>query len=390
MCMVPPKEYFLLDPTIHFLNHGSYGATPGPVFEAYQDWQLRLERQPVLFLGREFNGLMQEARARLGEYLNASPDDLVYIPNATHGVNIIARSLKLEPGDEILTTDHEYGACDYTWEFICGEKGSTYIHQPIPLPLGTQEEIVELFWQGVTPRTKVVYLSHITSSTALRMPVEAICRRAREAGILSVVDAAHSPGQIPLDLESLGADVVFGNCHKWMLAPKGSAFLYVRRDVQRWLEPLVVSWGTHPTPEIETGSRFVNLLQWTGTRDPAAALAVPSAIQFMADHHWDEVRRDCHHLLCQAIERICELTRMPPLYPLGSDFYSQMGIAPLPPSDLARLKSGLYDEHRIEVPLIQWKDRQFIRISIQGYNSQEDVDALIDALTVLLPEMRTD
>jgi len=388
VCMLRIKHSFLLDPHTIFLNHGSYGATPKPVFEDYQSWQRRLERQPVLFLGRQLPGLMHQARLALGAYLHADADDLVYIPNATHGVNIIARSMELEPGDEILSTDHEYGACDYTWEFNCAKSGARYIHQPIPLPVRSEAEIVEQFWQGVTPQTKAIFLSQITSSTALRLPVETICRRARGAGILTVIDAAHSPGQIPVDLEALGADIVFGNCHKWMLAPKGSAFLYVRREIQDLIHPLVVSWGTHPTPEIESGSRFIDILQWTGTKDPTAALAVPAAIQFMEEHDWDTVRFECHQLLRQAIERICELTDLRPLYPLDSEFYSQMGIAPLPISDLARLKSRLYDEYRIEVPLVQWQDQQFIRISVQGYNSQQDLDALVDALKTLLPQVR--
>ena len=381
------KEYFHLDPTIHFLNHGSYGATPKSVFEAYQNWQLRLEKQPVLFLGRELTGLLKESRQVLGDYLNVSADDLVYIPNATHGVNIAARSLNLKPGDEILTTDHEYGACDYTWEFICAKTGTKYIHQSIPLPAYTEDEIVEQFWKGITSQTKAVYLSHITSSTALRLPVEKICQRAKTAGILSIIDAAHSPGQIPVDLQLLGADILFGNCHKWMLAPKGAAFLYVRRETQDLINPFVVSWGTNPTPDIATGSRFVDILQWTGTKDPAAALTVPAAIQFMQDHDWEGVRYQCHQLLHQAIEQICDLTELPPLYPLDSDFYCQMGIAPLPKSDLVALKTRLYDEYHVEVPLSQWQDRQFIRISIQGYNTQDDVNALMNALEVLLPQV---
>jgi len=383
------KENFLLDPNVVFLNHGSFGATPKPVFDAYQNWQLRLERQPVLFLGRELDDLLKESRRMLGEYLNADADDLVYIPNATHGVNIIARSLDLKLGDEILTTDHEYGACDYTWDFICGKTGARYIHQSIPLPIHSEDEIVDQIWQGITPRTKVVYVSHITSPTALRLPVEKVCQRARNAGILSIVDAAHSPGQIPVDLQALGADVVFGNCHKWMLNAKGSAFLYVRREVQHLIEPLIVSWGYNATRETTTGSRFIDLFQWTGTKDPAAALTVPTAIQFMKEHNWDEVRTNCHTLLHQAIERICNLTNMPPLYPLDSDFYGQMGIAPLPLSDITALKSRLYDEYKIEVPLIQWRERQFIRISVQGYNNQEDIDALVSALQMLLPQVAT-
>ncbi len=385
--MSPLKEFFLLDPDVVFLNHGSFGAAPKPVMEACQNWQLRMERQPVLFLGRELDGLLSESRMGLGEYLNAEADDLVYIPNATHGVNIIAHSVQLKPDDEILTTDHEYGACDYTWEFICSKAGARYVHQSIPLPVHSNEEIVQQFWSGVTPRTKVIYMSHITSSTALRLPVEEICRRAREAGILTAIDAAHSPGQIPVDLQALNADIIFGNCHKWLLNVKGSAFLYVRHDLQYLLEPLIVSWGYRPTPETTTGSRFIDLLQWTGTKDPTAALTVPTALQFMKDHDWDNVRYQCHMLLSQAIERICDLTRLPPAYPIDSDFYGQMGIAPLPPSKLKVLKERLYNEYKIEVPLTEWLDKQFIRISVQGYNTQEDIDALLNALEVLLPQV---
>jgi len=381
------KQQFLLDPSVVFLNHGSFGATPKPVLEAYQRWQLRLERQPVLFLGRELDGLLKDSGSVLGAYLNADVDDLVYIPNATYGVNIIARSLEIKQGDEILTTNHEYGACDYTWDFICGKAGASYIHQPIPMPVDSEEEIVRQFWLGVTPQTKIIYLSHITSPTALRLPVERICQLAKEAGVLTVIDAAHSPGQIPVDLQALGADIVFGNCHKWMLNAKGSAFLYVRRELQHLIDPLIVSWGYNPTPETTTGSRFIDILQWTGTKDPAAALTVPTALQFMQDNNWDEVRKECHNLLRQAIEKICNVVDMPPLYPLASDFYSQMGIAPIPLSNLAVLKSRLYDEHKIEVPLIEWQDKQFVRISVQGYNSQADMDALVHALKVLLPQV---
>jgi isopenicillin-N epimerase len=297
------KKYFLLDPDVIFLNHGSFGAAPKPVVEASHAWRLRLERQPVAFLGREWNALMHESRFALGEYLNADADDLVYIPNATHGVNIVARSLSLMPGDEVLATDHEYGACDFTWDFICSKTGAKYVRQPISLPIQSEAGIVEELWAGVTPRTRAIYLSHITSPTALRLPVEQICRRARGAGILTIVDAAHSPGQIPVDLSVLGADFVFGNCHKWMLNVKGAGFLFVRRELQPGIQPLIVSWGYDPSPETTTGSRFVDLLQWTGTSEPSAALTVPTAIRFMQDHAWDEVRTECHALLRLAIEK---------------------------------------------------------------------------------------
>jgi isopenicillin-N epimerase len=375
--MNPLKQFFLLDPEVHFLNHGSFGATPVPVFDAYQQWQRQLECQPVLFLGRRLDGLLKESRAQLAEYLHTNADNLVYIPNATHGVNIIARSLQLNPGDEILSTDHEYGACNYTWEFICHKSGASYINKTIPLPVHTSEEALEQFWQGVTSHTRVIFLSHITSPTALHLPVEAICTRARQAGILTIIDGAHAPGQIPLNLEAIGADFYTGNCHKWMLSPKGVGFLYARPEVQSLVEPLIVSWGYHPTPQTTSGSQYIDYLQWTGTKDPAACLAVPSAIQFMQDHDWDQVRADCHDLLHTTIQRIGDIFSLPPVIPLESGLYHQMGIAPLPVNvDLVDLKARLYDQFRVEIPLIDWNGQKFARISVQGYNTQADVDAL--------------
>jgi isopenicillin-N epimerase len=380
------KELFLLDPSVVFLNHGSFGACPRPVFEDYQAWQRLLERQPVKFLGREFNQRMRQARVALGEYLHAGADDLVFVPNATHGVNIVARSLEFEPGDEILTSDHEYGACNNTWESVCRRTGAAYVRQPIPFPVTTQEETLEQFWQGVTPRTRLIFLNHISSPTALRFPVEEICLRARQAGILTFIDGAHAPGQIPLDLDAIGADFYTGNCHKWMMAPKGAGFLYTRQERQFLIEPLVVSWGYSAGEKTTTGSQYIDYLEWTGTRDPAAALSVPAAIQFMEDYHWDGVRLFCHELLSQALRRIGDLTGLAPVYPEGQEFFSQMAVAPIPPvTDPVKLKSCLYDEFHVEIPLTEWNGRHFLRISVQGYNTQEDIDSLVKALEVLLP-----
>lgn len=380
------EQFFLLDPEIIFLNHGSFGACPASVFTAYQQWQRKLESQPVLFLGRDLPHYDQQARQILANYFHTQQDNLVFIPNATHGVNIAARSLKLAPGDIVLSTDHEYGACDYTWEYLCQQSGATYHRQPIPLPVSTDAQIVDTFWQAVTPRTKVIYLSHITSPTALCLPVKEICHRARLNGILTVIDGAHAPGQLEIDLPALGADFYTGNCHKWLLSPKGAAFLFARPEVQPLLEPFVVSWGYHATPETTSGSRFIDLFQWSGTRDPAAALSVPSALDFMHQHHWDTVRSKCHLLLRHAIDRICNLVSSPPLYPLDSSLYFQMGIAPLPATtNLPELKRRLYDEYHIEVPLISWHEKCFIRISVQGYNRSADIDCLVDALEHLLP-----
>lgn len=380
------RQLFLLRPDVIFLNHGSFGACPRPVFAAYQKWQLELERQPVEFLGRRFHELMRSARTALATFVGADANDLVYVPNATTAINIVARSLPLHPGDEVLSTDHEYGAMDRTWRFICQKCGAHYINQTLPLPLESPEQIVAAIWAGVTERTRVLFMSHITSSTALILPVAELVQQAHAAGILTVIDGAHVPGHIPLNLQALGADFYAGNCHKWLCAPKGSAFLFARREVQRLIEPLIVSWGWQsdtPGP-----SRFVDEQEWQGTRDISAYLTVPDAICFQVEHHWPLVQQQCHELTALARHAISELTGLAPLYPDSSDWYAQMVTLPLPPCNAEKLKQRLYDEFAIEVPIITWKERQFVRVSIQGYNTQADVEALTSALAHLLPEPR--
>ena len=379
------RDEFLLDPEVVFLNHGSFGATPRPVFEAYQAWQRRLEWQPVQFLGTDIGQYLAEARAALGLYLNAGGDDLVYVPNATFGVNVVARSLRLEPGDEVLTTDHEYGACENAWLYMSRERGVRYVRRPIPLPLPSDAEIVEHFWAGVTPRTKVIFLSHITSPTAVRLPVEAICARARQAGILTVIDGAHAPGQIPLDLAAVGADFYAGNCHKWLCAPKGAGFLYTRPEAQGLIEPLIVGWGWGEARTFTFGSNYLDYLQYPGTDDYAAYLAVPAAIEFQARHDWPSVRARCHELVARGIDRINALTGLLSIYGPHVENFSQMAAAPLPSiDDLPAFKRRLYDEFHVEIPCVEWGGRQFIRLSVQGYNTEADVDALLVALEAML------
>lgn len=375
------RDQFLLDSTVTFLNHGSFGACPKPVFETYQRWQLELERQPVEFMGRRFDDLMNEARARLADYLHAQVDGLIFVPNATIGVNTVARSLDLQAGDEILTTDHEYGACDLTWEFICRQTGAVYKHHPIPLPVTLHDDFVESFWSAVTPRTRVIFMSHITSPTALIFPVAEICRRAREAGIMTIVDGAHAPGQISLDLEAIGADAYTGNCHKWLCAPKGAAFLYVRPELHDKIDPLIISWG-----DMEENPSFVTRNQWQGTREPSAFLSVPAAIDFQQAHHWDEVRIRCHQMASDMRGRLAELFDLPPICPGSPEWFAQLIAAPLPPCDPINLKARLYDEFRVEVPIVVWQGKPYIRVSFQGYNTPTDADILLNALIeILLP-----
>lgn len=377
------RNDFLLDPEITFLNHGSFGATPKPVFETYQHWQRELERQPVEFLGRRATSLLAESRAALAAYLGTDRDNLVYVTNATTGLNIIARSLRLGPGDIVLTSNHEYGALDRTFRFLSQEEGFTYQNHPLPHPLTTAEAFVNSFWQAVTPATRVIFLSHITSPTALIFPVKEICRRAREQGILTIIDGAHVPGQIPLCLDDLGADFYSGNLHKWLCAPKGAAFLYARPAVQHLVKPLVVSWGwqsEQPGP-----SRFIDEQEWTGTRDISAFLAVPAAINYHTEHNWAVIQGWCHAMAAETQQLITKLTDLPPLHTDTSFWFSQMATARLPDStDIVTLKHRLYAEYRIEVPLIDWNGFKLVRFSFQAFNREEDGRILRDALARLL------
>ena len=385
------KEHYLLDPEIIFLNHGSFGATPRPVMDAYQSWQIKLERQPVHFISHELLPELKRARQALGSYLNADADDLVYIPNATYGVNIVARSLQLEPGDEILTTDHEYGACENVWKFVSQKNGSILVKRPIPLPLASPTEIVDHFWQDVTPKTRVIFISHITSPTAVRMPVEMICKKARQAGIFTVIDGAHAPGQITLDLTALEPDFYLGNCHKWMQSAKGAGFLYTRRALQPMLEPLVISWGWGENASFTSGSQYLDYFEWAGTNDLSAYLSVPAAIQFQAEHDWPAIQERCRQILADGLKRIDQLTGLENVYSDQAEPFVQMAVVRLPPiEDISELKRQLLEQYRIEVPCIEWNGQHFIRISVQAYNEAGDMEALASVLTKLLREHRSE
>ncbi|MBI3774592.1 MAG: aminotransferase class V-fold PLP-dependent enzyme [Gammaproteobacteria bacterium] len=384
------KEFFLLDPSVIFLNHGSFGACPKPVFLEYQRWQFELERQPVEFLARRATALMAEARAKLADYVGAAADELIYYPNPTHAINMVARSLALQPGDEILTSDQEYGAMDRTWHWLCKKVGAKYVHRSIPLPVTTSADFVEHFWRGVNERTKVIFISHLASPTALIFPVQALCKRAREQGILTIIDGAHVPGHLPLNLHELGCDIYTGACHKWLSASKGAAFLYERHAVQSWLEPLVVSWGWGDAviaPTLARGeTQFIRNHEWQGTRDLAAFLSVPSAIEFQKQQRWDDVRTRCHTFAAQTRQRINALTGLDSICPDSREWFNQMVTIRIPRTDLVQLKTRLYNEFKIEAPLIDLNNQHFIRVSYQGYNTEEDMNTLIAALEQILPD----
>jgi isopenicillin-N epimerase len=347
------KESFLLDPSVVYLNHGSFGACPKPVFEAYQRWQRELERQPVDFLAleRRHPGLLDEARHVLAAYVGAEPADLAFAPNATSALNAVVRSLELGPGDEVRVGDAEYGGMELLWEFVRRRTGVTVERRPFAdLEPG--------------PHTRVVFCSHVEWSTGRVNDLRELASATRACSSLLIVDGAHAPGQIDLDLEQLGADVYAGNCHKWLCAPKGSAFLYARPEVQDLIDPAVVSW------DWLDGAAFHERHRWQGTRDPSAYLAVPEAIRFQAEHDWPAVRQRCHELLASL-----EL----PFEPLTDDYVQMRGFRVDHPDPL-RLGRRLYDEHRIEVPIFETRAGWVLRVSVQAYNGPGDLEALAAAL----------
>ncbi|MFN0000708.1 MAG: aminotransferase class V-fold PLP-dependent enzyme [Burkholderiaceae bacterium] len=385
------KERFLLDPGIVFLNHGSYGACPKPVFDVWQGWQREIERNPVLFLGRRSAPLLRQARERLAEYLGADTDELVFVPNATTGVNIVAKSLSLRPGDEVLTTDLEYGACSVTLEKVCAQAGAMLVVAPVPLPL-TRDGFVQAMVDAMTPRTRLLMMSHITSPTALRLPVEPVVAQARQRGIATLIDGAHAPGQIALALTSLGADYYTGNCHKWMCAPKGTAFLHARAEHHAGLQALVTSWGYAAPPGPSAWDNFIGQglferrMQWQGSRDLSGFLSVPSAIDFLAEHDWVRRCASCHEKAMALMHRVCARTGIAPI--AADEYFVQMAPLPVPHQDGAALRARLFDTFRIEVPVTQHgnasRARSFVRVSVQPYTTDADLSALESALEQLL------
>ena len=316
------KSQFLLREDITFLNFGSFGACPKPVFERYQQYQLELEQEPVNFVTSKALKYLDHSREALGNYVNCHKNDLVYVTNPSYAVNTIAKSFDLKEGDEVLTTDLEYGACDKTWDYYCRKAKAKYVRQPIPLPIESKEHFVEAFFKGLTAKTKLIFISHITSTTGLRFPVEEICAIAKEKGILTFVDGAHAPGHILLDLQTLNADFYTGACHKWMMTPKGSSFLYVRKELQSTVDPLIISWGYNAM--FPSDSQFIDYHQMNGSRDLSAFLSIPAAINFMQEHDWKTVAASCRNLVQENIEPFCKLLGASPLSPLNDDFNLQL------------------------------------------------------------------
>jgi isopenicillin-N epimerase len=375
------SELFLLRPDITYLNFGSFGACPQPIFDEYQKWQRLLEAEPVQFIAVNAAENLKAARQALGSYLSCHEDDVVLVTNPTYAVNIIAKNLALQEGDEILTTDLEYGAMDRTWNYYCKQHKARYVRQTIPLPLNSKEAFLEAFWKGLSSKTRAIFISHITSSTALRLPVEELCAMAKAKGLVTIVDGAHAPAQIPLNLSTLQADIYTGACHKWMMGPKGSSFLYVRREMQHLFDPLVISWGYESASP--SHSQFLDYHQMQGTRDFSAFLTMPKVVSFLREQHWETIAYDCRMMARENYTRFCDLMGSAPLCALTDDFNVQICSIPIRTTAPEKLQKHLFDHYKIEVPVMRHDDKVYLRYSVQVFNTQQQYDKLYAALKEL-------
>ncbi len=390
----PFRARWALDPEIVFLNHGSFGACPTEVLQAQAELRARLEAEPVRFMVRQYEPLLDEARAALATFLDADADDLAFVTNATAGVNTVLRSLRFAPGDELLTTNHEYNASRNALEWVAGRQGAKVVVARLPWPDPTPEAVVKAVLEEVTPRTRLFLVDHIGSQTALVLPLQQLVHALRERGVETLVDGAHAPGMVPLNLRELGAGYYTGNCHKWLCAPKGAAFLHVRKELQAELKPLSVSHG-HNSPRRDR-SRFRLEFDWTGTADPTPALCVPHALRVMGGMlpgGWPALMADNRAKALAARQLLCQRLGVAPHCP--EEMVGAMATVALPdgfpleppaPHSLDPLQDRLFHEWHIEVPVIPWPKapRRHVRVSAQLYNTHGEYQRLGEALEALL------
>ena len=378
------RSHWTLDPQIRFLNHGAHGACPIAVLDYQQELRAQLEREPVYFFNHRLEPLLDEARQALAEFVGADPEDLVFVSNATTGVNAVLRSLSFQPGDELLTTNHEYNASRNVLNFVAERSGATVVVAEIPFPLQSAAQITETILAKVSPRTRLLLVDQVSSPTAIVFPLQAIAQAVIPQGIEVLVDGAHAPGMLPLNLRELGVTYYTGNCHKWMCAPKGAAFLYVQRDRQSAIRPTVISHGAN-SPRSDR-SRFQLEFGWMGTDDPTPALSVPKTLQTMAamlPGGWAELQATNRAQAIAAQRLLCEALGIAP--PVPEALLGSMAALPLPITEPAALQNKLFQAFQIEVPVFPWADDPpaLIRISAQLYNTEDEYRALAIALQSL-------
>jgi isopenicillin-N epimerase len=388
----PLRSYWSLDPKVTFLNHGSFGACPISVLEAQARLRAQMERQPVRFFVQELSPLLDEARSAVAAFVGAAPEDLVFLPNATTGVNTVLRSLDFAPGDELLTTNHAYNACKNALEYVAGRAGARVIVADVPFPLKGPAEVVNAVLERVTARTRLCLLDQVTSQTALIFPVDRLVTELDARGIDTLVDAAHCPGMLPLDLQKTAAAYTAGNFHKWLCAPKGAAFLHVRRDKQAQIHPLVVSHGANAVHS--TRSRFLLEGDWTGTTDPTAVLVIPEALRFLGELVSGGLPALMERNRASAVaarRRLCDSLGLDP--PCPDEMLGSMAALLLPGAAAALptsfsidpIQEALLSRFGIEVPIFLWGSlpQRILRVSTPIYTTLREIDALAAALREL-------
>lgn len=371
-----------IDPGVAHLNHGSFGAVPQPVSEA-QDWLRRqTEADPTGFFWWMLPDALDRARVEAAAFVGADPDGFVFVPNATTAVNTVLSSLRLAQGDEILLTDHVYGALRIAAERVCARTGASVVEHPVPLPAEGPAELTAAVLEGVTSKTRLAIVEHIASPTALVFPIAEIVRGLREAGVLSLVDAAHAPGTLDVDIGALAPDFWTGNFHKWCCSPRGSAGFFVAEPHREWVRPLVTSW--------EAPKGFVPSFSWLGTEDVTAYLTVPAALAFMQRLGWDRLRRHNRDLARLGSQIVREATGSKPDWSEADGLFEAMTLVPLPDGMVTTTDEGralskrLANEHRIEAAIFPWRDRGFLRLSAQAYNAPGEYERLATALGPML------
>ena len=400
MILPEPSEHarhWDLDPGVVFLNHGSFGACPREVLAAQREFVARMEREPVLFVHRDLEGLLDHARIALADFLGADADDIAFVTNATSGVNTVLRSLRFAPGDELLTTDHEYNACRNALDLAAATWGARVVTARVPFPLRDPAQVVEALTAAATPRTKLVLVDHVTSPTGMVLPVERIVAAFAERGIDVLVDGAHAPGMLPLELRRLGAAYYTGNCHKWLCTPKGSAFLHVRRDRQAAIRPLAISHGANSTRTDR--SRFRLEFDFCGTCDASPWLAIPAALAFLGRLLPGGIPALMAHnraLALRARDLLCSALGSAPPCPdsmigsLASIVLDPLALDPVGPLGLDPLQVRLWDQWRIEIPVMRWASPRLrmLRVSPQAYNTIEQYEYLARAVVASERELR--
>jgi isopenicillin-N epimerase len=388
----PSRQHWILEQDLVFLNHGSFGACPEVVLRAQDRYREQMEREPVRFFVRELEPLIAEVRARVADFVGAEPDDLVFVRNATEAVNGVLRSLRFAPGDGILVTSHGYNAITNCAHWVSERWGATLAVAEIPFPLKSEEEVIDAVIAQVSGRTRLAILDHVTSPTGIVLPIARLVKELGDRGVDTLVDGAHGPGMLPLQLSDLGAAYYTGNFHKWVCAPKGAAFLWARRDRQEGLLPAVISHG-YNSPR--SRSRYLETFDWTGTADPTAVLCVPEALGFVERElgGWNELRQRCGALLREGRDALCEALGCEP--PVPDSMLGLLAALPLPDGSreppasalyLDALQLALYERHRIEVPIVPWlaPPRRLVRISAHAYNEPEEYRRLAAALRMEL------